>query len=217
VDQTRNRREVLEYVLNVIIVIFAGIGTYIMFKKPEAGGVLVSNGFANFKYFTVLSNAFCGIVAALRLIFGLMHKDFSVALKLMAASAVTVTLIVVGGVLAPLYPDLDMYAGSNLYFHLIVPIFAIIECVIMANEEKIPFKYTLYSAVLPLLYGNYYIGNIMVNGIGEWPDTNDWYGFLNWGWPVGIAIFVFVILLNWGVAVLLRFLNICVDRLIKRT
>jgi uncharacterized protein (DUF486 family) len=57
----------------------------------------------------------------------------------------------------------------------------------------------------------------MVNGIGEWPDTNDWYGFLNWGWPVGIAIFVFVILLNWGVAVLLRFLNICVDRLIKRT
>ena len=213
----RNRREDLEDVLNVCIVVFVGTGVSILVNRPDEGAVLVGRGIENLKYFTVLSNLFCGLVAAIRLFFSIfLHNRIFVAPKLMAASAVSVTLIVVGAVLAPLYPDLNMYAGSNLYYHLIVPLIAIAECIIMETKEKIPFKYTFYSAAFALIYGIYYLGNILINGVGEWPYTNDWYGFLNWGWPVGIGIFAFVVLLNWGMACLLRFMNIKFDNLIKR-
>ena len=104
--------------------------------------------------------------------------------------------------------------NENSYiFHLIVPLFAMAEFLIIKTREKIPFKYTLYSAALALAYGTYYLVNILINGIGEWPDTNDWYGFLNWGFPIGIAIFAFVVLMDFGIACLLRFLNNLINKL----
>jgi hypothetical protein len=47
--------------------------------------------------------------------------------------------------------------------------------------------------------------NILINGIGgPWPYTNDFYGFLNWGWGGGIAIFFGVPLLSFGIACIFR-------------
>ena len=57
------------------------------------------------------------------------------------------------------------------------------------------------------LYGTVYLLNNLINGIGEWPDGNDWYGFLNWGFPVGIIIYLGVILVTWFIACVLRAIN----------
>ena len=38
------------------------------------------------------------------------------------------------------------------------------------------------------MYAVYYVLNMVINGIGEWPATNDWYGFLNWGIGPGAVI-----------------------------
>ena len=183
-----------------------------MWTNSDSGAGLMSSGFANLKYFTVLSNLFCGIVALVRLVFYALSKEFSILPKLMAASATGLTFLIIAAFLQPLYPDLNLYERGNLYFHLIVPLLAMAEFLIIRTREKIPFKYTLYSALLALLYGTYYLVNILINGIGEWPDTNDWYGFLNWGFPIGIAIFAFVVLMDFGIACLLRFLNNCINK-----
>lgn len=211
--EKRDYNNIIEICFNICIVIFAGIGTYLMWINTDSGAGLMSSGFANLKYFTVLSNLFCGAVAILRIAYGLFSKKFPILIKLMAASATGLTFLIIAAFLQPLYPDLDLYAGGNRYFHLIVPLLAMAEYLIIKTEGKVPFRYTLYSAALALLYGTFYLVNILINGIGEWPDSNDWYGFLNWGFPIGIAIFAAVVLMDFGIACLLRFLNNVVNKL----
>ena len=126
----------------------------------------------------------------------------------MASSAVMLTFMIIACFLGPLYPDLNMYEGGNLFFHLIVPILGMIDFTVLESKGEVPFKYTFISALTSLIYGNLYLANVMINGKGEWPDTNDWYGFLNWGYPIGIAIFGFIVLLNFAIACILRWLNI---------
>ena len=106
-----------------------------------------------------------------------------------------------------MYPELDLYENANLWFHLILPLTAVLEFIILRTDEKIPFRYTVISALPALIYGIGYLANILLNGKGEYPDTNDWYGFLNWGYPVGIAIFAAIVLMDFAMAVLMRAVN----------
>ncbi|MBQ6389654.1 MAG: hypothetical protein IJH90_08600 [Mogibacterium sp.] len=60
-------------------------------------------------------------------------------------------------------------------------------------------------AVLPMLiYGAVYLTNILINGIGVRPHSNDWYGFVKWGLPVGLAIFAGLCLITWFAGALMR-------------
>ncbi|SEP54640.1 hypothetical protein SAMN02910369_00020 [Lachnospiraceae bacterium NE2001] len=232
----KNIRTVITLILNILIVVFACIGIYKMVTFTGEGSGLTSTGIENFKYFTVLSNVFAGVVSLVWLVFFAMKKTFPVLPKLMAASSVGLTFLIIAAFLAPLYPDLNLYEGGNLWFHLILPLTAMLEFVLLDTSDtvvnnkaaiesqdnpkenirkkkaadrkkRIPFRYTFISASLALLYGIGYMVNILINGIGVWPETNDWYGFLNWGWTVGFVIFGFIVLMDWGIACLLRFLN----------
>ena len=210
-------RKTISLILNFIIVVFGIIGTFIMFTFKGSGTGLTSSGIQNFKFFTVLSNELCVLIALAYIVFRFMKKSFPVALKLMATAAVGLTFIVVAAFLAPIYPDLNLYEGGNLWFHLIIPLTSMIEFLILEtpDDKKIPFRYTFYSASFALIYGLGYLINILINGVGQWPDTNDWYGFLNWGYPIGICIFAFIVFMNWLIAVILRILNIVVSKRLK--
>lgn len=203
----KDRRSIFSVILNILIVVFAAVGTVIMLSNQGDGTGLASSGITNLKYFTVLSNEFCGITAALWLVFFLLGKKFPPVLKLTAASAVALTFLIIAAFLAPMYPELDLYENANLWFHLILPLTAVLEFIIMRTDEKIPFRYTVISALTALIYGIGYLANILLNGKGEYPDTNDWYGFLNWGYPVGIAIFAAIVLMDFAMAVLMRAVN----------
>ncbi len=203
----KDRRSIFSVILNILIVVFAAVGTVIMLSNQGDGTGLASSGITNLKYFTVLSNEFCGITAALWLVFSLLGKKFPPVLKLTAASAVALTFLIIAAFLAPMYPELDLYENANLWFHLILPLTAVLEFIILRTDEKIPFSYTVISALPALIYGIGYLANILLNGKGEYPDTNDWYGFLNWGYPVGIAIFAAIVLMDFAMAVLMRAVN----------
>lgn len=207
----KDKREYVLIILNILIVIFVVIGIVIMLNNHDSATGLTSDGIENFKYFTVLSNIFCGIVAFICLIYRFKEKKINILLKLMAASATGLTFIIIAAFLQPMYPDLNLYEGGNLFFHLIVPLIAMIEFLLI-RTEPIPFRYTFISAILALIYGTGYCLNILINGKGVWPDTNDWYGFLNWGWPVGLTIFAFIVFMDWIMACLLRFLNRMISR-----
>ena len=212
------KRERLSEILNILIVIFTIIGLITMFAINAPKGKLSGYGFANFKYYTVLANVVCGIAAAFYLRCARDKlPEYLVALKLMAAAAVTLTFLTIAAFLGPIYGHVHLYRGSNLYFHLIIPILAMIDFVLLDFGRRIPFRYTVIAAVPTVLYGVFYTINLLVNGIGRWPDTNDWYGFVNWGYPVGFAIFGMCALATFATACLLRAVNHKYNGIIRKT
>ena len=208
----------LSIVFKILIVIFVIIGTVIMFMGAADDTGLATSGFYNLKYYTVLSNLICGIVTLIDLLTLVIKKRrISVLFRLIAVSAVGVTFGVVAFFLQPMYREMNMYQGGNLWFHLIIPVTAMIEFICFDEDnwqgkDSFPFKYTIIAATSSVIYGFGYLINILINGKGERPHSNDWYGFLNWGYPVGVIIFVVVVVLNWAVATGIRALTKRVNR-----
>ncbi len=210
------KREKTALLLNVLIVVFAVAGTIMMLFFRSNDPTLQSKGVANLKYFTVLSNEACGIVAVVCLVLRLRGKRQPMLAKLTAAAAVGLTFLTIAAFLGPMYGMLKMYHGANFFFHLVLPLTAMAEFVLSSDEEveeestgtsesrEIPFGWTFFSMIPVLAYGAAYLTNILVNGVGVWPDSNDFYGFVNWGLPVGIGIFAVLLLVTWGIACALR-------------
>ena len=203
----RNIRQDISDGLNVIIVCLAGAGVYRLLKHMDDENVLVSSGFANLKYYTSISNILCLATAILFLVLSVINKRCPILPKLISVSGIGLTFLVTAVFLAPSHPDLNLYVGANRFFHLWVPIAAMIEFVMFEQDRRMPFKYTLYTVIPTLLYGLAYLINCLVNGIKTETGTNDWYGFLEWGYPTGILIFAVVIILNWAIACLLWFIK----------
>ncbi len=206
---SNKNRQTSEILFNLVIVILAVTGIILMLTSEAEEGALQSSGLENFKFYTVLSNVFCGIVALIYLIFIFAKKgtDKMAALKLAAVCGVAITFAVVAFMFGPLYGFPNFYKRGNLFFHLLLPVTAMIEFIFI-RRKKIPFKCTVYAAIPTLLYAIGYLLNILINGIGgPWPDTNDFYGFLNWGWPAGICIFTGIPLTAFAVACLFRLIS----------
>lgn len=209
------KNQTAELILNIILVIFTVIGIILMLTGKPEEGALQSTGIENFKFYTVLTNVFCGIIAAVHLLFLLLKKDTDKirVLKLAAVCGVAITFAVVAFMFGPLYGFPQFYKRGNLFFHLLEPVVAMAEFILI-RRKKIPFKYTIIAAVPTLLYGIGYMTNILINGIGgPWPYTNDFYAFLSWGWPVGIGIFAVITLMAFAVACIFR--AVCNKRSMK--
>lgn len=203
---SNKNRQTSEILFNLVIVILAVTGIILMLTSEAEEGALQSSGLENFKFYTVLSNVFCGIVALIYLIciFAKKGTGKMAALKLAAVCGVAITFAVVAFMFGPLYGFLNFYKRGNLYFHLLLPVTAIIEFIVV-RRKKMPFRYTVFAAIPTLLYAIGYLLNILINGLGgPWPDTNDFYGFLNWGWPGGIVIFTGIPLAAFAVACIFR-------------
>lgn len=203
---SKTRSNTAELILNAVIVVLTVIGIIFMLTGRPEESALQSSGIENFKFYTVLTNVFCGLVAAIYLGMMLLKKNTEklAVFKLAAVCGVAITFAVVAFMFGPLYGYPQFYKRGNLFFHLLEPLVAIVEFILI-RRKKIPFKYTVIAAVPTLLYGTGYMLNILINGIGgPWPDTNDFYAFLSWGWPAGIAIFAVITLLAFAAACIFR-------------
>ena len=174
-------------------------------------GKLLDNGWQGFKYFTVLSNVFGGGTALIWLLFaafGVRGRAAAVLamLKYAASVCLGLTFTVVMVFLGPLYGYFSMFVSANFFFHLLTPFAAMLEFVFF-NERRYGVK-SCFLAMTPMAaYAVFYLVYNLAMGKGEDPFQYDWYGFLLWGWPVGIGIAVAICLLTFGIAALLRFLN----------
>lgn len=200
----------LSLISNIFIAVMVPAAWSIMVFHLFGDGVLTTSGLGSLRYFTVLSNLLAG-AASLCYAVGLLRKTgisrWMTALKYVATVAVTLTFLTVIFFLGPLFGFAFMYQGANLWFHLVIPAVSVLEFCLLDHEHPLPFFYTLL-AVLPMaVYGIFYLGNNLINGVGAGETTNDWYGFLLWGLPVGLIIFAALILVTWGAAVLIRALN----------
>ena len=197
------KKKKIQIIYNCIMVAFVLYAWLRMFFDTEESR-LSSRGFTNLKYFTTLSNIFAGVVAVLWLIRVLRKKDTEAQgrLKYIAACSVALTFLVVLGFLGPLYGFGTMYVRSNFFFHLVVPLMAVAEFIFF-NEKKMKMRDNLFVIIPPLLYGTVYLLNTLINGA----KGNDIYGFLNWGYPVGILIFAVICLVTFLSGLGLRLLN----------
>lgn len=197
-------------IFNSFILLFVIIGTIIMLQSKESATGLTADGWENLRYYTVLSNEFAGIIAVFTLSLLITDKDGKLwglisVLKLVGATGVGLTFMIIACFFGPLYGYLQLYKGSNFWFHLIVPVLCMTEFILLdTGKDEIKFRYTFIAAIPTVLYGMFYLLNILINGVGVWPDGNDWYGFVNWGMPVGIGIFAGIVIVSWIVAVALR-------------
>lgn len=202
--RTEKGRKIRQLITNIVIVILVSIGTYMTMTYRSAWMEFQMRGIMCLRYFTVQSNIFAGVVALVALFY---QGKTTKVLKLMSATATGLTFAVVAFFLGPMYGYHRMYKNANLYFHLIVPLIAIIDFILLTDVPK-KMKWKILSAMLTVLYGIGYILNILINGMGgRYPRNNDFYFFLRWGWGVAILIFAVIILLSFGIANLLCALN----------
>ena len=96
-----------------------------------------------------------------------------------------------------------MFAGANLWLHLIVPVAAMAEIVFLSDAVYTKRDNNI-AIIPPLIYGIVYLVNILLNGMGEWPNTNDWYLFFYWGYPVGVVIYLIIMLVTWLLGFFMR-------------
>ncbi len=193
--------------LNLAMAVIVPASWLFMFYRWETSGEFAASGWSSLKYFTVLSNLLMGVVA---LVCTLKWKSVpgNKALsfwKLMATAAVGLTFTVVVTFLGPTSADgfFSMFLGANFFMHFLTPVIAAADYMFFYPDELKLSARMLIPAVLPMvLYGIFYLGNIMINGLGTEEAYNDWYGFMRWG--LQYAGLVFLIAL--AVTFLLAFL-----------
>ncbi len=191
--------------IRVIINILIAVITFTAWLRMvfHGGGTFSSRGIWSLKYYTVLSNLLCAVIACIWLF---LYRDpryerLLFFLKYTGAATIFLTFLVVVFFLGPIFGYRMMYVGSNFWFHAFIPLLCAAEFIL--TETQVPTGREKILAVIPMfIYGVCYLSNILINGAGEGRYTNDWYGFTRWGLPAGFAIFAFLCLIVYFTGVL---------------
>ena len=197
----------LRMAVNALLLAGVATGWFLMVFGGE--GVLRSGGLEGLKYFTVLSNVLEGAAALVWMIFvGATGREtrFVTVLKYIAAVCVGLTFVTVLVFFGPLYGYLSMYRSANFFFHLLIPLGAMAEFVLM-NKESVSLRENLAAVGAPLLYGSVYLINVLVQVPTDDPFEHDFYGFVLWGLPVGIGIFAVICVATFLIGLALRKCN----------
>ena len=190
-----NKKEKISFILNLLIFVFtlfATISMIIGFKFMGEIEVLSSRNFKSFKYFTVDSNVFAGIISLAYVIFKCSPKGKKSAampkvfyfLKLAATTGVTLTMMVTVFFLAPTSNGnfLHYFMNSNFFMHLITPLLCIISFIFFEAAEPQKLTSTIPGILPMLLYSFYYTPNILLHlDNGKVLPAYDWYNFLAGG------------------------------------
>ena len=215
-----NKRQKVSFVLNCLIfliTVFATVSMIIGFEFMGEIKVLSSASFKAFKYFTVDSNVFAGIVALVYMIYLILLSKGKIKvmpkwlsyLKLAAATGVTLTMMVTVFFLAPKSTTtyFAYFMNSNLFMHLITPLLCIISCIFF-EPAQLSFIESFTGTCPMILYAIYYIPNILLHLDNGKVSTNyDWYGFLFAGLNTIWFVIPLILLITWIFAICLWFVN----------
>ncbi len=192
------------YYLNITIAVLTVISIIWLESGFSLSGqreALTDSGFRIFKFYTVDSNLLAGIASACMAVaqHNVMTKKqkevpaWCFWLKLAGTAGVALTFIVTLVFLAPTLPDWRfLYTNSSFFLHLVIPVLSVVTFVCLEKTDKIRFKDTFYALLLTMLYGVYYIGNVLTHQVnGEIQKEYDWYGFFVMGKEsIGVAALI---------------------------
>lgn len=200
-------RRLLSLFLNLLIAILVLLAWLYMSITFDRHGRFSAEGLSNLRYFTVISNLMQGIASLMTVLRLLRRRLFSrsfVRFRFMATVSVTLTFFTVLLFLGPVFGFEGMYDGANFWFHLVVPVLAMIDFCVVDRNGVVRMGDTTLTVLPMLVYGLLYVGNIVKNGIGKGANTNDWYGFAVWGQKSAAVVFVILTLAAWLIAVIMR-------------
>jgi len=205
-----NRRQKAAFIFNLLIFItsaFATISMFIGFQFMGGFKVLSSSGPAAFKYFTVDSNVFAGIISLIYLIYmltpaykksGKLPKPLQF-LRLAATTGVTLTMMVTVFFLAPRSTTtyFAYFMNSNFFMHFFTPLLCIISFIFFEPTE-ITFTQSISGIIPMVLYALFYIPNILLHlDNGKVNPSYDWYGFLFAGLNTIYFVIPLLLIITW--------------------
>ena len=203
-------------ILNIVIVLLTIFASIIMFTgiKLTSGAepLLETSKIGMFKFFTVDSNIFMGLISLLFIIKTLKNKEITknmYILKLMSTTSVTLTFLVVFLYLGPISKDgiKSMLQNSNLFFHLIIPVLSIITF-IKYEKTNLKLKDTIYGIIPTIIYALFYTTNVLIHtNNGKVSPIYDWYWFVQNGVKQAIIVLPLIILITYAISLTLYKLN----------
>ena len=196
----------------VLLVIFATVCMYTGFEFMGHATSLTADSINMLQFYTVQSNLLIGIISCVMMIYQwLLYKDkidhisgVLFLLKLMFTVGVAITFLVTVFYLAPATGEdwYSLFLNSNFFFHLVIPILAIVNFVFFEKTNSIKFYLTPLCLLPTLLYGIYYLINAfshLIDGVID--PAYDWYGFAQNGVAMGLLVFgimlLFAYLITW--------------------
>lgn len=176
-------RRCISYTLKIIVVLSAAVG---VFLSAYAGRNSFMGGSRVFMYFTIQSNIAVALISLIGCCLMLTKKKVGEAwhvIQFVGAVAITLTGVVFGFVLAPTL-GVNAWNVQNTLTHVVVPIAAVADFLIVAYGEDIRKKNVIYVIIPPVLYAIY----AAIGYVRGWDfalGINYPYFFLNWGSPAG--------------------------------
>lgn len=187
----------LAFAINFILVLLV-INGRLMFHIRDSKSDKPHGHWYFFIYFTSDSNVFAGLSSflvlpyLLQMIRGVGSIPLWVqALRFMSSVSVCVTMLTVLVFLAPKIGYADMYAGSDFYYHLLIPLASTLTYAFLEPAGKIPFYFTFLGLIPVVIYGIIYAVQTIFIGLdkGGW---RDFYHFNDHGqWILSLTIMFF--------------------------
>ena len=208
----------ISIVLNSIIVVLSVLSTIMMITgfrfMHGTETILETTRLGVFKFFTVDSNLFMGLVSLAFLmneIAILKGKKESITLrnyilKLMGTTAVALTCIVVLTYLGPIskYGLFSLLMNSNLFFHLVIPVLSVVTFIFFEKTDKLKFKHVILGIIPTILYAIFYIVNVLIHVEGGAVSTAyDWYWFVQDGLWTSLIVTPIILLVTYLISFLL--------------
>lgn len=196
-------------VLNILMAAAVLYALLTMMLGRGPGGALTGTGLRVFRFFTVDSNVLLMLAAAayavsdIRVISGKAEDvpEVMYIIKLTATVSVSVTMLVTVFFLAPLSARgfWSLFMGSNLYFHLLVPLTAVLTLILTEKRAPVAREKVMYCLIPTAVYALCYAANLFAHAEnGKVDRMYDWYGFVQNGldtWPLPVIVMLVVTLL----------------------
>ncbi len=150
------------------------------------------------RYFTSLSNIYCGIAGAILVLFRALELAGAIAriplwlllVKYSATAAVTVTFLTVMFFLGPVVVGYKpLLTKTGLWTHLLNPVLAVVSLLIWDKPEG-GFWIVLFGLLPVVLYGVVYLYKVVLVPKRKGPEAGweDFYGFNHGGkWPLSFS------------------------------
>ena len=214
------KKNIISIVNNALISVFTIFATICMFANIHFMTdilTLESQGLSNFKFFTVDSNIFIGIVCFIFVIYEILLLKKKIKeipkwlyiLKHVATTAIALTFFTTCLFLGPTIETgfFSLYTNANLFYHFIIPVLAMLGYIFLDKYDS-NYKQCLYCLIPMVVYSIYYVPNVLLHlDNGRSILQYDFYGFFH-GNPNSIFVFYPLMLsVVYVIAVVLYTLN----------
>lgn len=190
---------ILSLVSNALIFVLTAYSVISFYVKGGDANMKVRNEKC-FEYFTVDSNILAAITSAVMIVFNIMSFSkggfaapmWALVFKLVGATAVGLTFLVVVTMLAPFAEKgyFSLFEGSSFFMHFLTPVLAMLSFVLFEGGMRIGFINILFALIPTIIYAVVYFIMVLIVGEekGGW---NDFYGFNKGGrWYITAPVII---------------------------